>query len=143
MHEAGGADGEARVASRGLNVNAFERRLIENSAVGDAIEGDAARETNGFESGARMEASQHFEENLFKTGLHGGGDIVMVRLEWLVGVTRGTEAVRQVIGKHAAENGRLVRVFPSHLGAGALVDEILEAESKCIAVGEDDTAKLV
>ena len=66
------SDGEARVARRGLHENLFERSAVENFPVRHAIEGDAARQTHGFQSRAFGQLFQHAQIDLFEPRLQGG-----------------------------------------------------------------------
>ncbi len=61
MHEICGADCQPRIPGSRLQVDLLKWRLIENLAVGQAIEGYAARQANRFLFGAGMQRAEHLE----------------------------------------------------------------------------------
>ena len=86
MNEIGGADRETCVSRGRLHENPFERRLIENFPVGNAIESDTAGETNGLLPGLRMQLAEHFEQNFFQARLQRRRDVEMHLLDRSGGV---------------------------------------------------------
>ena len=118
-----------------MHVDIFESGGIENFPVGDAIESYAACQADRLQAGFFGELSQHAEINLFEAGLQGGGKIFVALLERLVGVTNGAEEAGHFGGEHFAKRGGFVGVGPGHFRAGAMVGEIVKAETETVGAG--------
>ena len=75
MGPEGGPQRAAPVAGGRLHVELLERRLPQQAAVGDAVEGDPAGQTELPEPGPLVEISRHPQQNLLGDGLHAGRDV--------------------------------------------------------------------
>ena len=61
MDEIGSAHSETRISSRRLDENLFERSLIEDFPICNAVECNAAGKAYGFLPGAGMQRAKHFK----------------------------------------------------------------------------------
>ncbi len=66
-----GADREAFISGRGLDVGAAKRRVVEELAVGDTVEGAASGHGEVVERNVLVQMIQQVKENFFKTMLKG------------------------------------------------------------------------
>src|SRR6202041_1069092 len=71
------ADREARVTRRGLDVNAFERRRIEDAPVGHAVKGNAPGKAQVFFTSLGSQRAPVRRQDFFESRLHARGKIVM------------------------------------------------------------------
>ena len=129
----GGANGETGVPGRGMNIDFFERRRIEDFSVGHAIEGHAAGEANGFAVRLCGQFAQHTEVNFFEPRLQSGREIAMPLFEQSFGRARGpAKFLAHFPRKHLAESGGLVRLGPGHFRAGTMVREIFKGQLEAV-----------
>lgn len=75
MGEGGGAEGGPRIARGGLHKEIPERPVHVEAAIGDAVEGDAPRQTQVVARRDVVEVANLVEENLFEDHLQAAGDI--------------------------------------------------------------------
>src|SRR5713226_9925398 len=144
VDEVRGADRQARVAGGGLHVNLLKRRAIEDLAVGHAVEGHTARQAHRLLACARMQRVEQLKQNLLEPRLHGRRQIAMALLDRLTGSAAGPQALLHVLGEYPSELGGLVGFTPGHVGAGAVVREVLQAEAEALrAAALQDAAKLL
>src|ERR1700693_3598136 len=59
----------------------------------------------------------------------------MALLQWLIGTAHGTEVASQFGREQFSKSGSLVGFGPTHLGSGAMVGEVIEAEAKTVGAG--------
>ena len=123
----------------------FEWRFIENFPVGHAIERHAAGEADGLLLRAGMQRAKHFEQHFFETRLQGRRAVAMNFLHRSRGIAGcGLVARCHVVGIHRAQLGGFIRVAPAHFGTGAMMLEVVKAQSEAnAAIGVDNLAKFV
>ena len=144
MNEIGCPDREARISSGRLHEDLFERSLIENLSVGNAIERYSSGQANGFLPGSGVQPAKHFEQDFFQARLQRGCAVAMHLLDRSRRIARRPQALGHIVGEHRAQLGSLVGIAPGHLRAGAMVFEILEPQPEADAsIGADDAAELV
>ena len=80
-HVVGGADARAAVVRGGLDVDAPERRLVEDLAVHHAVERHAAGEAEIVDARSLVELPQHPEDDLLEPSLEGRRHVLVVRLQ--------------------------------------------------------------
>src|ERR1700734_2934479 len=83
-------------------------------------------------------------KDLFQRSLHACRYVVMPLLEWFAIFTRRAQTLFEIRGEKPAKHRRLICFPPSHIGALALMGEILEAQAERKgAIGINDAAEFV
>ena len=90
-HGESSANRQACVPGGRLDVDAFKRGVLEDFAVGDAIEGDSASQTKRLLPCLVSENLELREEDFFEPSLEACSYIAMAFLEGLARTARGTE----------------------------------------------------
>ena len=137
-HVVGGADARAAVVRGGLDVDAPERRLVEDLAVHHAVERHAAGEAEIVDARSLVKLPQHPEDDLLEPSLEGRRHVLVVRLQRPVAASRPEVAFH----RRTPERRQLGRpAVPRHRGALDVVPEVVEAELVAEAVAPDDPAE--
>src|ERR1700676_1676859 len=144
MDEVSSADGQACIPGGGLNKDVFERCLIKNFPVGDAIKGHAAREANRLLARPGVQRTKHIEQNFFETRLQGRGAVAMYFLNGRRRIAGRSQTFGHVIREHRAQLGSFAGIAPGHFGAGAMMLEVFKAQAEAEAsIAANDAAKLI
>ena len=121
---------QSPIARRGLYIDLFERRLIENLSIGHTVERHSARQTHGSQACALGQPPQHPEIHLFEPRLQRRSQIAVAILERRFRIARGPQPLRHRLRIHPPERRGLVSFRPTHLRTCAVVNEVMEAETK-------------
>ena len=129
-----GSDGRAGIVRSRLHVKFTEGRLLEDLAVGGAVEGAASGEAEGFLPGDFVQVVEEGEVGFFKDQLDGSGHVGVDRKDLAATRTRQAEDIDHFFRKDVAERG--LAAFPGHFDAFRVVDEVVEIEPEfAIAAG--------
>src|SRR6516162_490002 len=101
--------------------------MIENFAVGQAIERHSSRKTERLLAGFRRERSPMCCQHFFERSLHARRKIVMALFERLFRFARGPEPLLEVGREKSSEHRSLAGVAPRHLGPLILMREMVQA----------------
>jgi hypothetical protein len=111
----------------GLHVDIVERGVLEELAVGGAVERDAARQAHGLHFRSVVNLVEEREVVLFQNDLHGSGHVGVLREDFGARNARLAEHLYHLVRVHRAQ-GRLA-AFPGHLDAVRVVREVVEFSS--------------
>src|ERR1700675_1042353 len=115
-----------------MHVDLLKAGGIKNFTVGNAIESHPTSEEDGLHAWGVGEFAQHPEINFFEAGLQRGGEITVTLFKRLIGTAHGSEVASQFGREQFAESGGFGGFRPAHFGAGAMVDEVVEAETETV-----------
>ncbi len=121
------AHARAAVVGGRLDVEIGERGLVEDLPVHDAVEGDAAGQTQRAEPRLRVQVAQHAQHDLLEPGLERGRDVAVAVLQRLVGAAAGGS--EQGLHARPPERRQLGRAaVPRHRRTLDVVAEVVEPE---------------
>src|ERR1700686_2153276 len=137
--------GEAAITGSGMNVDLLKPGGVKNFSVGDAIESHAAGETHRLHACSFGELAQHPEINFFEARLQRGSEITVALLERLIRTAYRSEVASHFGREQFSKSGGLVGFGPAHFRSGAMMGEVVEAETETVGarlfVKADDIAK--
>ena len=114
-HVVRGADRDAAVAGRGLDVEPVEGGLGADAAVRDGVERDAAGEAEVRQAGAAMRLVDCVQVRLLEHGLQRAGDVLVVLRQLALRLARGAERLLELGREDAPDRRRAVA--PRHVHA--------------------------
>ena len=135
-----GADGDAAVAGRGLDVQPVERRLATDAAVRDGVQRDAAGEAEVRRPRAPLRLVDDVQVRVLEHGLQRAGDVLVVLRQLARRLARRPEDLLEARREDAADRRRPLR--PRHVDAAVVVREVVEVQLEELAVQLHEVAHL-
>ena len=133
---------QSPIARRGLYIDLFERRLIENLSIGHTVERHSARQTHGSQACALGQPPQHPQIDLFEPRLQCRSHIAVAILERRFRIARGPQPLRHRLRIHPPECRGLVGFRPAHLRPSAVVRKIFQRQFESTALRFHNLPKL-
>ena len=144
MDVIGGSDGKSRHRPTQVGGKSFERSLIKDFPVRDAIEGHAARKAHRFLFGPGMQTPQHLEQDFLEARLQRRSAVAMNFFDRSRRITGRPQALGHEVGIHGAEFGSLSGVAPGHVRARDVMLEIFETQAETdVSMSSHDAAKFI
>src|SRR5260370_19307199 len=125
------SNGQSRVTCRGMDVDLFKARPIEDFSVGYAIKCHSSREAHSLQTRARRKLLEHAEINLVKARLQCGCQISVPLFERLLRIAFWPKASFHSFRKYLAERGSLVRLSPADFMPATVMRDVIEYKLGC------------